>query len=162
MIDTTRMRLACAAILLCLVGCAPETPVSSGTARDSQIVPAAAVASKSGDSSATDVSKAEAAAPQLKVGDALFSISSRQFAACAPPYGTVIATARWNATPQHVERVEIYVESPGNPRKLWINGGASGESETGPWVYDQTRFTLTDARSGQVLAEQTLQAIPCT
>ena len=161
MVDNKRTRLVCATVFLCLAACAPDDPSSSKAAADSQIVPAAAVASKAGDSGAADTTDGEPTEPPLKVGDALLSISSRQFAACAPPYGSVVATARWDATPMAAERVEIYVESPGNEKKLWTNGGVSGQAETGPWVYDQTRFTLTDAKSGKVLAERTLQALPC-
>lgn len=161
MIDNKRARLVCATLFLCLAGCAPDDPAASKSAADSQIVPAEAVASKSGDSGAADAAPGEGAEPALKVGDALLNISSGQFAACAPPHGTVVATVRWDAAPMAAERVEIYVESPGNARKLWTNGGVSGEAETGPWVYDQTRFTLSDARSGKVLAERTLQAVPC-
>ena len=119
--------------------------------------PAAAMASKR-------IGAAPAAAPAprtIVVGDALFLVTAPQFPGCQPLYGTVVVTARWDVSSLKVERVAIFVESPGNAKTLWAEEDPRGKSDTGPWVIDKTQFILTDKKSGRELARRMLEATPC-
>jgi hypothetical protein len=58
--------------------------------------------------------------------------------------------------------VEIYVIGADGQRKLWLKGGASGESTTGAWVFPETRFVLVDGGNGRQLADITVQGVACT
>ncbi len=96
-----------------------------------------------------------------EVGDSTFNISPGSFLLCKAKDGAVIATAKWDVSSLGVKEVAIYVESPGNPRKLWLIGSHSGAESTGNWVFDQSRFTLIDRLSKKQLAQLAINAIPC-
>jgi hypothetical protein len=72
-----------------------------------------------------------------------------------------VATLKWDAAALKVSGVSIFVESPGNEQKLWIDGGASGEATTGKWVFEHSRFIVQDKSSGEVLGTRVLDSIPC-
>jgi len=42
-----------------------------------------------------------------------------------------------------------------------LNGGASGESTTGNWVFPDTKFVMVERGSEKPLAELTVKATPC-
>lgn len=100
-------------------------------------------------------------AARESTGDSIFSVSPGSFSACDATDGAVVGIAKWDVSAQGVSEVALYVESPGNARKLWLNGGATGEEKTGNWVFDQTKFTLKDRLSDKEIAQLTVVAIPC-
>lgn len=154
-----RILYSCAIFLI--VACErSESPVPLANPEPA-VVPAEAVASKLDDAPPEQAQASVQAPPAPVVGDAVLSIVPGQFSACQSSNGAVVARARWNVASLGVAQVSIFVESPGNPRKLWVNGGAEGESMTGPWVYDQTRFSMTQSDTGRLLAERTVTAVPC-
>ena len=57
--------------------------------------------------------------------------------------------------------VSIYVESPGNARKLWLEGAANGKADSGKWVFPDSRFTLQNRTSGEVLAQHDVGKLAC-
>ena len=71
------------------------------------------------------------------------------------------AIARWDARALKSTGVAIYVESPGNVQKLWMEGAATGQARTGKWVFEKSRFTLRDKASGEVLATRAIDTISC-
>jgi hypothetical protein len=146
------------ALLICLLAaaCARESSPPPAQAI-APVDPAAAVASKLDGTAPAPIREARTQV----VGDALLSVSAPEFPGCQPAYGTVVATVRWDASSLTAGRVAIFVESPGNPRKLWAEGEARGESVTGPWVFDRTQFTLIEKGSGRELAQRTVVATPC-
>lgn len=146
------------ALLICLLAAACTREASpSPVPAIAPVDPAAAVASKLVGTAPAPTREA----PTQVVGDALLSISAPEFPGCHPSYGTVVATVRWDVSSLTVGRVSIFVESPGNPRKLWAEGEARSESVTGPWVFDRTQFTLTEKESGRELAQRIIEATPC-
>lgn len=72
-----------------------------------------------------------------------------------------VATVTWDVGTLAASGVSIFVESPGNPRKLWAEEAQKDEATTGKWVFEGTRFTLQDRISGAVLAQRTVDKIPC-
>lgn len=73
----------------------------------------------------------------------------------------VIATVGWDAGALAAGGVSVFVESPGNARKLWVEAGQKDEATTGKWVFEGTRFTLQDRVSGVLLAQRSVDKIPC-
>lgn len=72
-----------------------------------------------------------------------------------------VATMGWDAGALAAGGVSVFVESPGNPRKLWVEAGQKDKATTGKWVFEGTRFTLQDRLSGEVLARRAVSKIPC-
>lgn len=72
-----------------------------------------------------------------------------------------VATMGWDAGALAAGGVSVFVESPGNPRKLWVEAGQKDEATTGKWVFEGTQFTLQDRVSGAVLARRAVTKIPC-
>ena len=72
-----------------------------------------------------------------------------------------IATLGWDAGSLAAGGVSIFVESPGNARKLWVEAGQKDQATTGKWVFEGTKFTLQDRVSGAVLAIRSVDKIPC-
>lgn len=72
-----------------------------------------------------------------------------------------IATVGWDAGALAVGGVSVFVESPGNARKLWVEAGQKDRATTGKWVFEGTRFTLQDRVSGELLAQRSIDKISC-
>ena len=135
-----------ALLLVTVVGCSQETPPP----------PAAGAPA------------AQAAAPapgakqvQPPIGDATFSITPGSFRLCDAENGAITSTAKWDVTAKNVAEVALYVTNAKGERKLWLNGGASGESTTGNWVFPDSKFELVERGSEKAIAELTVKAMPC-
>lgn len=90
-----------------------------------------------------------------------FEVQPDTFKACEANHGAITASVRWAVEDGSPSGVAIYVvDSQGN-RKLWLEGGASGESTTGPWVFPGTRFILTERTGGRQLADVVVKGVPC-
>lgn len=133
-------RVLMLAALIGLAGCSQEVPN----------VPAPAPA-------------ASAAAATAAVADALpadkVSIALSDVDCSGTP--VAVATMGWDAGALAAGGVSVFVESPGNPRKLWVEAGQKDEATTGKWVFEGTQFTLQDRVSGAVLARRAVTNIPC-
>ena len=141
-----------ALLLACVLGCSQEAP---GPAASSP-PPAAPVPADSVPAPASP-----GALPQSSIGDAVFSLAPGSFRLCDARNGAIASTARWDATAKDIGEVSIYVIDAKGERKLWLDGGASGESTTGEWVFPDTMFQLVDRASGKPIAELTVGATPC-
>lgn len=76
------------------------------------------------------------------------------------PHQPVVATVSWRS---REPRVKVMVQGPGqNTPQLFSESGYSGSAKTGDWVVNGTKFTLTSASNGHVLAEQTVGVTPCS
>jgi hypothetical protein len=126
-------------VALCLAGCSQEVPN----------VPAPVAAP----TDAPVVAKTDAL-PADKVTVALS-------AADCSETPVAVATVGWDAGTLAAGGVAVFVESPGNPRKLWIEAGQKDQATTGKWIFEGTRFTLQDRESGEVLAQRSVNKIPC-
>ena len=72
-----------------------------------------------------------------------------------------VATVRWDAGSLAPGGVSVFVESPGNARKLWLEAGPKDEAKTGKWVFEGSRFTLQSRETGDVLAQRSVDRIAC-
>lgn len=76
------------------------------------------------------------------------------------PNQPVVATVSWHS---REPSVKVMVQGPGQDApQLFSESGYSGSAKTGDWVANGTKFTLTAASNGHVLAEQTVRMTPCT
>lgn len=137
-------RVLMLATVLGLAGCSQEVPN----------VPAPAPVPAPAASTATAAAPAADALPADKVSVALGDVD------CT---GTpvAVATMGWDAGALATGGVSVYVESPGNPRKLWVEARQKDTATTGKWVFEGTEFTLQDRVSGAVLARRAVTKIPC-
>ena len=110
-----------------------------------------------------DAAAAPTAAKQVQppIGDAMFSIDPGSFRTCDAVDGAITSTAKWDVASKQVAEVSIYVVDAKGEMKLWLNGGPSGQSTTGNWVFPDTKFQLVERDGGKSLAELTVKAIPC-
>lgn len=131
-------------VLLAMAGCSQEVPN----------VPATAVSHAP---AAAPTPAAAAAEPELPVGDVSVALS----AVDCKESPIAVATVSWDAGTLAAGGVAVFVESPGNARKLWVEAGQKDAATTGKWVFEGTRFTLQDRVSGAVLARRSVDAIPC-
>lgn len=107
-----------------------------------------------------------AAAPEPAAGNgstdaASFVVDPGQLLRCEGNR-RMTATLRWTVKDASVKAVAIQVQDRGAAeRKLFAEGGPSGEARTGPWVGDGTRFILKDADGGRELAAYEVTGLPC-
>ena len=137
-------RVLMLAALIGLAGCSQEVPN----------VPAPAPTPTPAASTAAGAAAVADALPADKVSVALSDVD------CT---GTpvAVATMGWDAGALAAGGVSVFVESPGNPRKLWVEAGQKDQATTGKWVFEGTQFTLQDRVSGAVLARRAVTKIPC-
>ena len=140
--------LFAAIVLVGIAGCSQEAPPMPGKAAEA--VPEGVTAAP-----------AEQARQQA-VGEIKFSMSPESFRVCDGQPRAIASNAKWDVTARQVTEVSIYVTNPRNgERKLWLNGGATGESMTGKWVFPDSKFELVERGSERPLGELTVKALPC-
>lgn len=98
---------------------------------------------------------------QPPIGDATFSINPGSFRTCDAENGAITATAKWDVSAKNIAEVSIFVTDTKGERKLWLNGGTTGESTTGNWVFPDSKFELVELGGEKAIAELTVKAIPC-
>lgn len=145
-------RLLVPMMLLGLCACSQEVPTVAALA-PAPVPAAVAAQAVAGDASA-------AATAGESADSALLSVSFVEKPSCASGEAATI-TAKWDVRPLGVSTVALFVENPSNPKKLWVEAGASGEETTGKWIQANTRLTVQDRASGKVLATRLLEQ-PCT
>lgn len=133
--------------LVATVGCSQEAP------------PAPAAGTPSEAPTATAAPAAKQA--QSPIGDATFSITPGSFRLCDAENGAITATAKWDVAAKNIAEVSVYVIDAKGTRKLWLNGGATGESTTGNWVFPDSKFELVERGSEKPVADLTVKASPC-
>lgn len=130
--------------LLALAGCSQEVPNEPAPAPAPLPAPAAS-------------------APAATVAPALAeeSVTVEMSGVACDETAVAIATVKWDAGALAAGGVSVFVESPGNARKLWVEAGQKDQATTGKWVFEGTKFTLQDRVSGAVLAVRSVDKIPC-
>ena len=73
----------------------------------------------------------------------------------------VVAKIHWQVTRPGVTSVQVYVSSLSAGRKLFTEGAATGEAETGDWMSARAMVELVDPADGNVLASHTMGVLPC-
>ncbi len=132
-----------------------------GVAACSQEAPPAPSADATAAPSTPTAVAAPAKQVQPSIGDATLSINPGSFRICDAENGAITSTAKWDVSAKKIAEVSIYVVDPKGEKKLWLNGGASGESTTGNWVFPDTKFVMVERGSEKPLAELTVKATPC-
>ena len=138
--------LVVALLLTGVAGCSQEAPPAPTAAAPAAPAPAPAPVKQ----------------VQPPIGDATLSISPGSFRLCDAENGAITSTAKWDVTSKKIAEVSIYVVDPKGEKKLWLNGGTTGESTTGNWVFPDTKFVMVERGSEKPLAELTVKATPCT
>lgn len=105
---------------------------------------------------------AAAAEQESPEGEAMFSMVPDSFQVCDTAYGAIKSTAKWDVTGQRVAKVAIFVVDAKGERKLWLNGGATGQSTTGEWVFPDSTFQLVSQATGRSIAEVVVKGSPCS
>jgi hypothetical protein len=90
----------------------------------------------------------------------MLSVAFVEKPSCASGEAATV-TAKWDVRTLGASTVAVFVENPSNPKKLWVEAGASGEATSGKWIQASTRLTVQDRASGKVLATRLLET-PCT
>lgn len=142
-----KIQILFAAMLLAgVAGCSQEAPPTP-----------------SGDAPAAQAPAVAAPAKQVQppIGDATFSVNPGSFRLCDAENGAITSTAKWDVSAKNIAEVSVYVTDAKGERKLWLNGGASGESTTGNWVFPDTKFELVERGTDKPVAELTVKASPC-
>jgi hypothetical protein len=75
----------------------------------------------------------------------------------------VVATVRWNANAVHASTnaTQIWLGADAANQKLFSEGGAEGQAQTGPWTEPGTHFVLKNKDNGKVLADTTVGGPKC-
>lgn len=72
------------------------------------------------------------------------------------------SVVKWQVNKPNVASVKVEVSSAAEPqRQTFAMGGAVGEAMTGNWVGDGVQFHLSDAATGDPLANYTVTLKPC-
>jgi len=147
--------IACFLLLILLTGCSQEVPFATPAPGPA---PAAAAAA----AGPANCSSPAAAASSTQVAEnTIFAVTLIDHPKCSENVAAT-AVAKWNVSSLHATSVSIFVISPANGKKLWLEGGASGEATTGQWVFKDTCFALENKDTGGVLASRRIESIPCT
>lgn len=141
-------------VLVLLTACSREVPVSASA---SNPPPANGAVAQPDNCSSPAPAKGGTGAT---TADGILAITLIDKPACAQGMAAT-ATAKWDVSSLNVSAVSIYVSSPGNDQKLWVDGHATGQETTGKWVFENTCFVLQNKDTGSVLAARLISTIPC-
>lgn len=71
------------------------------------------------------------------------------------------AKVKWDASSVQTQGVEVWLQAPGEDKKLWSAAGVVGESKTGPWLRPGSAIFLINGENDQELAKVEITATPC-
>lgn len=134
-------KILLAVLVAAAAGCKPNTPPpQSSSAAEG---PAAAVAvDKSSD-------------------NGMLSVSPGVANECGGPSEGMSAQVKWDASSVQTQGVEVWLQAPGEDKKLWSAGGVVGESKTGPWLRPGSMIFLINGENDQELAKIEITAAEC-
>lgn len=140
-----RIILSSFATLLLAAACSqsPEPPASTSTA---DTAPA----------KAERVAPAPARAAANKPG-VRFTSTPATIRRCEVRTGRTAVTLDWNALAAGSRSITIRIDD----RKTFLTTSARGSATTGRWVGENTRFSLLDAKSGELLATLQVPFVSC-
>jgi hypothetical protein len=73
----------------------------------------------------------------------------------------VVSKIHWQVSRPGVASVQVYVSSLSAGRKLFAEGAATGDAQTGDWMSARAVVELVDPRTNTVLASHTMGVLPC-
>ncbi|BFI96978.1 MAG: hypothetical protein RSP_24880 [Rhodanobacter sp.] len=76
----------------------------------------------------------------------------------------IAATVHWDASKvgTNTDSTEIWVGPSDSDTKLFSAGGATGDTQTGPWTHPGTHFLLKNKQDGKVLGEAIVGGPACS
>lgn len=80
---------------------------------------------------------------------------------CSQAEGVVAADVSWNASGKARSGVEVWLQGPGEQKKLWSADGAVHAARTGRWLRAGSLVMLVDGETRQELARIQVDARPC-
>jgi len=72
----------------------------------------------------------------------------------------VVAKIHWQVSRPDVQSVQVYVSSLSAGRKLFTEGAATGDAQTGDWMSARAVVELVDARTNALLAAHPMGQLP--
>lgn len=142
-------RAACLVVIVFLVtSCAPDAPV--------KLEP---VDSRQPDGQAgREIHEAET--ESITSTNGMLTVSPAIIDLCRAPEGVVSVDVSWDASSTGTEGTQVWLESPGEGKKLWSQEGAKGEARTGEWMRDGSKVILV-GNAGVELAQIEISARTC-
>lgn len=80
---------------------------------------------------------------------------------CTVPEGIIAVDVSWDATSTGTDGTQVWLESPGEGRKLWSAAGAKLQARTGVWMRDGSKVILV-GNAGAELAQIQISARTCS
>ena len=99
------------------------------------------------------------ASSNISAAGAMLMVQPATVDGCKPNQ-PIVATVSWHSSAQK-NQVMVFAPGQATPR-LFSESGYRGSAQTGDWVVNGTKFALTDASNGHVLAEQTVSMTQCS
>ena len=128
-----------AATIVLIAGCKPDAQAPAATQDSAPAQP---------------VSLAQTANGMLTVDPATVDL-------CKETDGFMASKVSWNASAAGTEGVEVWLQSPGEEKKLWSASGAISSAETGRWLRDGSVVTLVNGEGAKELAKIQITSKPC-
>lgn len=72
---------------------------------------------------------------------------------CKHPSGLMSAQVSWDASALPADGVQIWLQSPGEARKLWTAAAAKGSERTGEWLQNGTKVILVAGHGDSTFEE---------
>ncbi len=91
----------------------------------------------------------------------MLSVDPAMVSACAGSPEAVAAKVKWDASPLGTQGVQIWMQTPGEEKKLWLAGLPVGEDVTGPWLRVGSSITLTNGEDQKELARIVISSNSC-
>ena len=134
--------------LVLTAGCKPDGEPPSAS-QDSSVKPA------------LTASEPVASDSLAQISNGMLIVDPATVDLCKEPDGAMAAKVSWNASPAGTEGVEVWLQGPGEEKKLWSAGGAVSSAQTGRWLRDGSSVTLVNAENKQELARIQINSRPC-
>ena len=80
---------------------------------------------------------------------------------CLKPEGPSAIEISWDATAFGTEGVHVFLQNPGEEKKLWSTSGAIGSDKTGEWMNDGAKVILVNGVNDEVISSLELRGAPC-
>lgn len=91
----------------------------------------------------------------------VFQVSPMSVRICEHHDLRMSADVTWDAQKASAKTVVIWVGDGKSAPKKWLSGGATGHSQTGAWVGDNTSLRLADGSTDRTLALRHIHVTQC-
>lgn len=136
-------------LCIALTACSPETAPQAEPTADATTPPPA------------DAPPAPQSARAEPAKSKFLTLADGAVDLCKHPNGLMATDVSWDATSAGVKEIELYLQNPGEERKLWAATIANGTERTGEWLRNGTQVFLIDRSNGAALDSLTVSERPC-